>query len=129
MFGAIAERKMKEIICYSCKRKSEFLAIERGSECPFCHSDSKVCLNCKFYAPDAHRQCRESEAGWVKEKDRANFCSYFSPKTEETEPHSTPNLSSLEALFVPPSGENSQPQAESSSSLEEELRLFLQKKT
>jgi hypothetical protein len=39
-------------------------------------------LNCRFYDSQAHRECRESQAGWVKEKDRSNFCTYFNPADE-----------------------------------------------
>lgn len=38
----------------------------------------KVCLNCRFYDPSAHWQCRERISEPVREKDRANFCDFFS---------------------------------------------------
>jgi hypothetical protein len=39
--------------------------------------NARVCLNCKHYDPGSHRECREDQAEWVKEKDHGNFCSYF----------------------------------------------------
>ncbi|MBI5286762.1 MAG: hypothetical protein HY878_04125 [Deltaproteobacteria bacterium] len=45
----------------------------------------KVCLNCKFYGEGAYHQCRETNAEWVKEKDKANFCEYFEFKESESE--------------------------------------------
>jgi hypothetical protein len=35
-------------------------------------------LNCRFYSPGAHWDCRETIEEPVREKDRANFCPYFS---------------------------------------------------
>jgi uncharacterized OB-fold protein len=39
----------------------------------------KCCYNCKFYDRDAHHQCREPQAEWVRYKEKANLCSYFVP--------------------------------------------------
>ncbi len=71
------------ISCYHCHHTWEFdPPLSRGDECEKCHRDAKVCLNCVYHDPQAHRECRESQASWVKEKDRANFCSYFSPLSQ-----------------------------------------------
>jgi hypothetical protein len=43
----------------------------------------RVCLNCEFYSPGAHWDCRETIDELVKDKDRANFCSFFSFKKSE----------------------------------------------
>ncbi|NIA30852.1 MAG: hypothetical protein GWP06_13180 [Actinobacteria bacterium] len=51
----------------------------RQEACPQCKSYIHCCLNCRFYDVLAHHQCREPQARWVKEKDSANFCSYFEP--------------------------------------------------
>jgi len=53
-------------------------AIGRRDECPFCHVDLYCCLNCRFYDPAAPKQCREPAAELVKDKNRANYCDYFS---------------------------------------------------
>ena len=64
--------------CYNCGTKVEDpRAIFRSSECPQCGKDMHVCLNCRFYDPAAHWQCRETISEEVREKDRANFCDYF----------------------------------------------------
>lgn len=39
----------------------------------------KTCLNCRFYAPGAANDCREPVSEPVKDKERANFCDWFSP--------------------------------------------------
>lgn len=65
--------------CFSC---GESLAgIEkafRSTVCPSCGKDVRVCLNCRFYDPGAHWECRETISEPVRDKDRANFCGFFS---------------------------------------------------
>ena len=46
-------------------------------ECSHCGADAHVCKNCQFYDPNSYNECREPSADRVKEKDRANFCDYF----------------------------------------------------
>jgi hypothetical protein len=46
----------------------------------------KCCFNCKFYDREAHHQCREPQAEWVRYKEKANFCSYFVPNEIQTRP-------------------------------------------
>ena len=53
------------------------MAVYRSSTCPSCGKDVKVCLNCRFYEPGAHWDCRETIQEPVRDKDRANFCDYF----------------------------------------------------
>ncbi len=75
--------------------------MERNSECPHCRWDVKVCFNCSFYEESHFHACREPQAEWVREKDKANFCEYFSPATRESGAASeaTTILSHLESLF------------------------------
>jgi hypothetical protein len=47
--------------------------------CPGCDRALHVCLNCGFYDPTYHNQCREPIAELVADKERANFCEYFVP--------------------------------------------------
>ena len=51
--------------------------MERTAGCPYCHSDLKVCLNCRLHDPGANNQCREPQAEWQTDKDKANFCEFF----------------------------------------------------
>lgn len=41
-----------------------------------------MCLNCRFYEPGAHWDCRETIPEPVREKDRGTFCDYFSPASD-----------------------------------------------
>jgi hypothetical protein len=52
--------------------------VYRTSTCSSCGKDLKICLNCRFYSPGAHWDCAESVDEQVKDKDRANFCTFFS---------------------------------------------------
>lgn len=71
-------------MCYYCgtlpdadSRDKTF--ITRDSVCQVCQRDLRVCLNCKFYEDGAHWDCRESQIpDQVAEKERSNFCDYFS---------------------------------------------------
>ncbi len=94
---------MAQIKCYSCQHRVDFdPPLSRREECPKCRRDLKVCLNCCFYDPQAHHECRETEAEWVKEKDCSNFCAYFSPSEEgnsETQTEKMKIQNRLDDLF------------------------------
>jgi hypothetical protein len=67
------------MICHSCKKEIPVVdLIGRRDECPYCHADLHVCLNCQFYDPAVYNECREANAERVLEKDRSNYCDYFS---------------------------------------------------
>jgi hypothetical protein len=59
--------------------------VYRSSSCPKCGKDLKICLNCRFYSPGAHWDCAESIDELVKDKDRANFCTFFSFRVTQKE--------------------------------------------
>ena len=50
----------------------------RRDECPDCRVDLHVCQFCVFYDTSVAKHCREPIAEEVKDKERANFCDYFS---------------------------------------------------
>jgi hypothetical protein len=52
--------------------------VYRSTTCPSCGKDLKICLNCRFYSPGAHWDCAESIDEMVRDKDRSNFCTFFS---------------------------------------------------
>lgn len=64
--------------CQACKKPLS-IGRETGRRevCPFCSADLHACLNCRFFDRSAPKQCRESQADLVREKDKANFCDYF----------------------------------------------------
>ena len=77
----------------------------RTDGCPKCYSDLKCCLNCRLHDPGANNQCREPQAEWQTEKEKANFCEFF--EFRETSSLSSPGMggrpddarAALDALF------------------------------
>ena len=65
--------------CFHCSKEITISdRVGRGDTCPFCNADAHCCLNCLHYDPSVYNECRETNADRVLEKDRANFCDYFS---------------------------------------------------
>lgn len=52
----------------------------RKESCPKCDADLHTCHNCRHFDPHSHNECRETQADWVREKARANYCDYFDPR-------------------------------------------------
>lgn len=76
--------------------------IGRQEECPQCRRDLHACLQCRLYDRSAHNQCRESQSGYVTDKERANFCEFFTFGREDVTPGKDPAVEAkqkLEALF------------------------------
>jgi hypothetical protein len=65
-------------VCAKCR---QILSIERevprSSTCPQCGAYLHSCINCKFYSPGSHNDCREPQADYVSDKRSSNFCDYF----------------------------------------------------
>lgn len=47
--------------------------------CNECGRELHICRHCRFYKPGAYRDCAETIAEEVKDKERMNFCEYFQP--------------------------------------------------
>lgn len=120
---------MTALTCHSCGHS--WLAdppISRSEECPKCRRDAKVCLNCRFYQATAYRECQESEAGWIKDKEKGNFCDYFEPGSGSAASAANAKATSdLEALFGASPG-SQKPAEPAKGSLEDQLAQFLKKK-
>ena len=68
------------MICHHCKEEIKIERfVSRTDECPICGEDVHCCLNCLNYDPAAHNRCREPQAEWVSDRERANFCDFFIP--------------------------------------------------
>jgi hypothetical protein len=66
--------------CSFCGNPIDPLAkVGMRDSCPRCHRDLHTCKNCTFCDPSAHNQCRENQAEFVADREKANFCTYFSP--------------------------------------------------
>lgn len=55
--------------------------IPRDAECGTCGKDIRACIQCRHYDPALNNACRETMADPVVEKERRNFCEYFSIST------------------------------------------------
>jgi hypothetical protein len=64
--------------CHACGAEvSKEGKLFRTDECGGCGRDLRCCRNCVHFSPTAHNQCLEPVAEWVADKERANFCEYF----------------------------------------------------
>ena len=99
-----------EGVCLFCEKSLFAGRLGFRDECPHCHADLHICLNCRFYDTSSYGECREPSAQRVKEKDRNNHCEYFEklPPGQETKNVKTPAPSSEDlkararALFKKP---------------------------
>ncbi|MDM7914070.1 MAG: hypothetical protein ACE15D_08005 [Candidatus Eisenbacteria bacterium] len=67
-------------ICWSCRAElpyPRYAAVPREGECPGCRKDLHACRNCRHYDPGVNNRCREPNAEWVTDRERANFCELF----------------------------------------------------
>ena len=86
--------------CFHCKGTIEAEGRPgRGERCPWCGSDVKVCLNCRFYDTASYNECRENSAERVVHKDRANFCEFFELGERSGEGSAGDPLKKLKELF------------------------------
>jgi hypothetical protein len=65
--------------CHFCRATVENpREVYRSTTCSACGRDLKICLNCRFYSPGSHWDCAESVDEPVNDKEKANFCTFFS---------------------------------------------------
>ena len=68
------------MVCHNCGREIKLIAkVARTEDCPHCNADMHCCKNCRFFDPGKNNQCSETQAEWVKDKLKANFCDFFEP--------------------------------------------------
>lgn len=73
--------------CYKC---SEDLLLEvlkdisRQEDCPKCAASLRCCKMCRFYDTSAYNECSEPMADRITEKEKPNFCGYFSLTNNST---------------------------------------------
>ena len=92
------------MICIFCNKKLNIKGkIGRQDTCPHCGRDLRCCKQCKFYDQDAYNECREVAAERILEKERSNFCDFFTPKGSKSSGGSYNRTreakEALEALF------------------------------
>jgi predicted RNA-binding Zn-ribbon protein involved in translation (DUF1610 family) len=89
--------------CWSCAKGLVAADYGREQSCPGCGKATRVCRNCRHFAPGRPNDCIEPMAERVLEKTKANFCEYFeATKTPlgDPQPSSDETLrEAAEALF------------------------------
>jgi hypothetical protein len=76
------------MLCHHCANEIKIEGmITRGNECTQCGSDIRCCLNCANYDVAAHNRCREPQAEWVSDREKANFCDFFRPNERAATGH------------------------------------------
>lgn len=91
--------------CWACGTDRMFDGlVGRSARCDRCGADLRCCNNCRFHDTAAYNECSEPSAERVVDKDRANFCDYFSPAPAGARPAGSPAAGSgatsdLEKLF------------------------------
>ena len=94
--------------CWSCGNEQIFevkvgVKVGRQDGCPHCTADLHVCKNCALYEPNLHNQCREPEAAFIRDREKANFCMHFDMRDDEQAPGEDDSVAKakakLDALF------------------------------
>ena len=79
----ISQMGYDDFMCWKCKEPIlDGLEIFRSTTCSHCGTDLHSCMNCRFYEPGSHYDCHETIDELVSDKERSNFCDYFSAKTD-----------------------------------------------
>ena len=65
-------------ICARCEKQiSVGRTVSRRETCPHCGAWLHSCVNCRFYSPGMHNDCRESRSDPVRDRESSNFCEFF----------------------------------------------------
>ena len=88
--------------CQACGRELTLgRTVGRQEACASCGADLHCCLNCSFHERGVYNECREPQAERVVEKNRSNFCDYFSFREGTTGVHDRQAArDKLDALFM-----------------------------
>jgi hypothetical protein len=66
-------------MCWYCgKPITDPDPIGRSIRCLSCGKDLRSCKNCRFFLPGTRGDCRETNAEGQPDKERGNFCDWFS---------------------------------------------------
>ena len=92
----------KRHACYKCGEELIFdVKIQRLDTCPNCSAYLRCCRNCHWWDKNAHNQCRETKAEFIRDREAANFCSHFKFKAlvDESQDEASAAKAKLDALF------------------------------
>ncbi len=81
----------------------------RYEECTVCKADLHVCRLCREYDPALADNCREDRAEYTLDKEKANFCDYFRPRSGAYQPQDDGKAREARARLAELFGETPQP--------------------
>jgi hypothetical protein len=83
------------------------MPLSREARCRACGADLHACRQCRWYDTGKAKDCAEPVADEVRDKERANFCGYFSinPGAHTGSGDADAARARLEALFGLSGGE------------------------
>ena len=81
--------------CWHCGRGLTAAEYGRETHCPGCTKPTRVCRNCRHFAPGRPNDCVEPMAEAILEKERANFCEFFEPTDRPAGSGMAPNAEDL----------------------------------
>ncbi len=108
---------MSTLVCWNCGLAlSDIpLPISRHATCSGCFNELHCCRLCRHYDPERTSQCFEDRADPPLQKENANFCDFFAPRSGAYEADTGQAKGSakaeLEALFGAPESEEIQPES------------------
>jgi hypothetical protein len=72
----------QNLTCWQCGNRLQnvIFPLSRREVCAVCDADQHVCKMCKEF--DGRNSCNEPIAEDVTDREKANFCDYFSPSGE-----------------------------------------------
>ena len=65
-------------MCWYCGSPVTDEIIGRSLRCQDCGKDIRCCRSCRFFLSGARGDCKEANAEMQSDKERANFCDWFS---------------------------------------------------
>jgi hypothetical protein len=68
--------------CWNCGRELAKADYGREATCLGCAKPTRVCRNCRHFAPGRPNECVEPLVERVLDKENANFCELFDPSKE-----------------------------------------------
>lgn len=94
-----------DIGCWKCGASLAALSLPFGRRdvCKACGADLHVCRLCRDYDPRVAHQCREPTVEEVRDKEHANFCDHYAPRSGAFTAKDTSEVdaarAALDALF------------------------------
>jgi len=72
-----------DLVCWKCGAALATLSLplRRLDECPQCRAELHVCRICVDYDRRVAKHCREPTAEEVRDKEHANFCDHWKPRS------------------------------------------------